>query len=135
MTDNPIVFAQSLRTRWAPCYNLVSRWLHHRGVTGVPNDSRARRWWMRDGPEEGLAQAAIEMRLIARAPQPGDVAVISQGDNVEPILGLIAFDSFVVARAFGVVAVGRPKIIRAWGMPWEKSSAGSAPPSSPPSPS
>lgn len=125
MTDNPILFAHGLNTRWAPCYNLVSRWLQHNGVNNVPSDSRARYWWFLDGPEKGLAQAADEMGLIEHdAPQTGDVAVISQGENIEPILGLVASHGFIVVRSFGVLAVGQPKIIRSWGLPWEKSFAG-----------
>ena len=87
------------------------------------------------GPPDTWPTLQSRLDRMDPSDQRFDVAVISQGDAVEPILGLVAFDSFVVARAFGVVAVGRPKIIRAWGMPWEKSSDGSAPPSSPPSPS
>lgn len=125
MTDEVIAFARARNTRWAPCYNLVSRWLKHNGVTNVPSDSRARHWWFLDGPEKGLAQAAEEMGLIERdKPCPGDVAVISQGENVEPILGLVASNGFIVVRSFGVLAVGQPKIIRSWGLPWEKFSGG-----------
>lgn len=117
---SPIVFAQNIGTRWAPCYNLVSRWLAYRGVENIPSDSVARYWWFDDGPEAGLSLAADYMRLVERPPQSGDVAVISQGEGVEPILGLIAENGFCVVRSFGVLAVGKPKIIRAWGMPWEK---------------
>lgn len=119
MTDEAIIFARSQKTRWSPCYNLVSRWLTHNGITNVPTDSQARRWWLKDGPEFGLATAAKIMGLIERDPQPGDVAVIDQGRWQEPILGLVAKHGFSVVRSFGVVAVGTPRIIRAWGLPWE----------------
>lgn len=119
MTDEAIIFARNQKTRWSPCYNLVSRWLTHKGIKNVPSDSQARRWWLKDGPEFGLAAAANIMGLIERDPQPGDVAVIDQGRWQEPILGLVANHGFSVVRSFGVVAVGTPRIIRAWGLPWE----------------
>ena len=118
MTDPVILFAMSLTTKIAPCYHLVSRWLVENGVENVPSDSKARRLWFCDGPENGLAQAAKDMGLIERPPHPGDVAVIDQGEGEEPILGIVAHDGFVVIRSFGVLAVGRPGIIKSWGIPW-----------------
>lgn len=114
--DEIVAFARARNTRWAPCYNLVSRWLLAQGVANVPSDSEARHWWLEDGPEEGLAAAAQRMGLIERDPQPGDVAVLDQSPAPEPLLGLVASNGFCVARSFGVLAVWKPRIIRSWGV-------------------
>ena len=120
MSDEVILFARSQTTKRAPCYNLISRWLTFKGVKNVPSDSVSRRLWIEEGPEAGLAKAAQIMGLIERSPCAGDVAVIDQGKWQEPILGLVAKHNFSVVRSFGVVAVGTPLIIRAWGLPWAK---------------
>lgn len=115
--DEIVAFARARNTRWAPCYNLVSRWLIAQGVENVPSDSQARHWWLDGGPEDGLAAAAQRMGLIEHSePQMGDVAVLDQSPGPEPILGLVASDGFCVARSFGVLAVWKPKVIRSWGV-------------------
>ncbi len=118
MTQDVIAFARNLSCQFAPCYHLVSRWLHACGVENIPSDSAARRWWFEAGPEAGFAHAAAIMRLNERAPHHGDVAVIDQGLRTEPILGLVADKGRVVVRAFGTLQVRRAHIIRCWGVDW-----------------
>lgn len=120
MTENVILFARNLPCRLSPCYNLVSRWLTANGVDNVPSDTVIRRWWRLYGVEQAMINTAALMRLTARHPRYGDVAVISQGDENEPILGLIAGDGLVVVRSFGVMQVRNAFILRSWGFPWEK---------------
>lgn len=123
-SDPVILFAREHGARFAPCNNLVVRWLRQHNVENVPSDSECRRLWKEYGGPEGLVLAAERMGLVEHDPQPGDVAIISQGEGVEPILGLVAHNGFVVVRSFGVLAVGKPQIIRSWGMPCQKSSNG-----------
>ena len=123
-TDPVIAFARGDGPKRAACNNLVTRWLKNIGVENVPSDSECRRLWRDYGGPGGLVVAAERMGLVEHDPEPGDVAIISQGEGVEPILGLVASNGFVVVRSYGVLAVGRPKIIRSWGAPCQKSSSG-----------
>lgn len=119
MTIEPLAFARSQTTQITPCYSLVYAWLKAQGVKETPTDSQSRRWWMALGSEQGMVEAAEYMGLTVSSGKPGDVAVFEQPGSA-PILGVIADNGFGVVRSFGRLAVWKPNILRAWGLPWEK---------------
>lgn len=115
---SPIEFARTHNAIWSPCYGLVAAWLRHNGVNGVPSDSAARKLWFGVGPENGLAEAAKTMGLVETDKySAGSVAVIKQPD-AEPLLAIVGNSGVCVAKAFGVLFVGKPEILRCWRLPW-----------------
>lgn len=119
MKPTPIQFACEQKTRITPCYSLVYAWLKAHGVQSIPTDTQSRKWWMDHGSELGMVKAAEFMNLTPSDGNPGDVAVFEQ-PAAAPILGVIADNGFGVVRSFGRLAVWKPKILRAWGLPWVK---------------
>lgn len=115
----PIELARAQETMITPCYSLVYAWLRANGVKETPTDSQSRRWWMDHGPEMGMALAAEFMGLKPSKGGAGDVAVFEQPDG-SPVLGVITEGGFGVVRSFGRLAVWKPTILRAWGLPWAR---------------
>lgn len=115
----PLDLARAQETKITPCYSLVYAWLRANGVKETPTDSQSRRWWMDHGPEMGMALAAEFMGLKPSEGGAGDVAVFAQPGG-PPVLGIVTDGGFGVVRSFGRLTVWKPKILRAWGLPWAR---------------
>lgn len=57
--------------------------------------------------------AAQQMGLLDGEPAPGAIALLWQA-NDDPLLSVVVKNNICVARSFGVLYVGKSKILRAW---------------------
>lgn len=118
--DAVVEFARSQNLMRSPCYSLVSAWLKYNQIHNVPSDKQIRKWWFDLGPVGGSKVCYAEIGLEETStPAAGDVAVVEQ-DGGEPLCVIIASNGLCVARAFGRLAIWKPKIIRAWRLHWEE---------------
>lgn len=114
-----IRFARELNLYRAPCSSLVTAWLRHAGIKNVPSDSDCRKLWFSVGTEQGMVKAAKQMGLPEADPLPGSIALIWQENN-DPLLSVVVSGDICVARSFGVLFVGKSKILRSWSVPWAR---------------